>query len=79
MPNSSVSQALQGLEPAELDPLLWQCSPFGFQGSIPDLCWSGREGTSILIVVAFLLFLRLHFFFTQLGGHDLLGAEIKRL
>lgn len=41
VPNSGVSQALQSLEPAELDPLLGQCSPLGFQGVIPDLCWSG--------------------------------------
>lgn len=39
--NSGVSQALQGLDSAELEPLLCQYSPLGFQGIIPDLCWSG--------------------------------------
>lgn len=38
---TQVSEASQGLDPAELEPLLGQCSPLGFQGIIPDLCWSG--------------------------------------
>lgn len=48
VPNSGVSWASRGLDPAELDALSWQCSPRGFQGVIPDLYQSewGRVAVS---------------------------------